>query len=119
MRSIGAQIGLLSDYWSEAAASPLLMFDDVWVIGRETDLEVLMLTVDKMIGLPSPPSAARIDRMVDRTMPKVRSALALMHGSLDPFDIEMFVRGNANMEAAIPEVAAIRDAMSVGVFCSG
>ena len=118
MRSFGAQIGLLSDRWLEAADNPLLMYDDVFVIGRETDLKVLMLTVDRMIDLSPPPSAARIDRMVEGTMPKTRAALGLMHDSMNPFDLDLFIRGNDDMQATIPEVTVIRAAMGVDVFCA-
>ena len=117
MRSFGAQMGLLGERWREAAENPLLLFDDVWVLGRETDLTVLMLEADQMIELSPPSSAVQIDRMVERTMQKTRDALGVISIGVTTPDLDLMTQGHAMMSSTVTEIAVIRAAMDVSVFC--
>ena len=118
MRSFGAQMGLLGERWLEAADNPILIFDDMWVMGRETDLEVLMLTADRMIDLSPPPSARKLDDLVETTMEMTKQVLQLQSDGVTTADMDLFIEG-ANMMGSVSDRARwIRVDMDVGVFCA-
>ena len=118
MRSFGAQMGMLGDRWAEAADTPLLIFDDMWVMGRETDLEVLRLQTDRMIDLSPPPSARKLDALVETTMGRADDALALMSEGITTPDMDLLVEGSNLMNSVSDRARWIRVDMGVEVFCA-
>ena len=115
LRSIGAQVGMLSEDWVEAANNPRLLLDDIWVMGRETDLMVLTLQADRIIALEPPPSARQLDDMVATTMVMAQQVFQLQSDGITTTDMEMFMEGSNLMDSVSDRVRWIR--AQIDAFC--
>ena len=115
LRSIGAQVGMLSEYWAEAANNPILLLDDIWVMGRETDLMALTLHADRIIALEPPPSARQLDDMVATTMVMAQQVFQLQSDGITATDMDMFMEGSNLMDSVSDRARWIRAEMDA--FC--
>lgn len=115
LTSIGTQVGMLSEDWAEAANNPILLLDDIWVMGRETDLMVLTLQADRIIALEPPPSARQLDDMVATTMVMAQQVFQLQSDGITTTDMEMFMEGSNLMDSVSDRARWIRAEMDA--FC--
>ena len=116
LRSIGAQMGMLGEDWADASANPLLLLDEVWVLGQETALTTLTLHVDRMIALTQPASAQELDELVEATMKQSKEALELLSGGLTKADADLMLQGTALMASASDSARYVR--VDMAAFCS-
>ena len=116
LRSMGAIMGMFGERLEEAGNNPLLMFDDVWVFGTETDVMTLHLHADGLVALQPPPSAEHIDRQVEYAMEITKQGLQIQLDGIKEMDTTKVQSGAGMISHAASEGAAIRSAMSR--FCS-
>ena len=99
---------MLSEDWAEAANNPILLLDDIWVMGRETDLMVLTLQADRIIALEPPPSARQLDDMVATAMVMAQQVFQLQSDGITATDMEMFIEGSNLMDSVSDRARWIR-----------
>ena len=116
LRSIGAQMGMLGEDWADASANPLLLLDEMWVLGQETALTTLTLHADRMIALTPPGSAQELDERVEATMKQSKEAFQLLSDGITSADADLMLQGTALMTSASDSARYI--GIDMDAFCS-
>ena len=95
MASYGTQLIQFGEDLGSASSAPWLFLDDIWQLSRETQLDVMLLTVERVAALQAPPRAGHIADQLDYLVLGVQTGLSTIRMSLQDIDGDMLEAGTA------------------------
>ena len=90
IRGLGTLVTMLGEDLERAAQNPLLLADEVWLVGRDQDIHIISLRAEAISKLESTESAAKVSRAAQQLSQRVQTAMAhLKIGIKDSDDIAL------------------------------
>ena len=78
MRGLGTLVTILGKDLERAEQNPLLLADEVWIMGRDQDIHIISLRAEGIPELESPESAAKVSRVAQQMSQRVQTAMAYL-----------------------------------------
>ena len=107
MVSFGTQLTIFGEDLGTASSKPWLFLDEGWQFDRETQIDVMLLTVERVAALQVPASASHIAGQVDDMTLEIRAALSMIKISLQVIDGDLLEDGTARMTDQTPYMAQL------------
>ena len=104
MVSFGTQLTIFGEDIGVASSKYWLFLDDDWQFDRETQIDVMLLTVERVAALQAPASASHIAGQVDDMTLEIRAALSMIRISLQVIDGNLLEDGTARMTDQTPNM---------------
>lgn len=102
--TLASGFGHVGTQASQAAARPLLMFDDDWKLRMALALAEIQVGADAHLALPTAPGMDTLDSGIDSLARDSKRATQLWAQGLDNFDVDLINQGSALISAATRRV---------------
>ena len=115
MSSYGTQLTMFGEELVAASSKPWLFLDDDWQIHRETQIDVMVRTVERVEALQAPASASHIADQVDNLALDMRTGLSMIRMSLQNIDADELEAGTARLIGSTPSMILL--GYDLDTFC--
>ena len=102
--SYGTQLTIFGEDLGSASSEPRLFLDDVWQLSREAQIDVLLLTVERVAALQAPARASHIADQLDYLALEMQTGFSMIRMSLQNIDGDLLEAGTARVTGLTPNV---------------
>ena len=108
MRRIGALAEIMQDDMVRAADNPVLLYDELWLMGRTNNIYVFNQDAANILALDSPESSVGVSRAATQMAQRIQTSMADMETEVENHDEASFTRAILTMNLAAGDAKHVR-----------